>query len=69
MRSIKARFEKEKDLNPFLSDLTNFASAITKQEFTRKMIHENFNRIVDKEDYYHLEPSERKELMSWLESL
>ena len=69
MRSINARFIKYKYKNPYLSDLTNFALAISGQNFTRKRIHETFNKLVDRDDHNHLEAWEKKELMTWLESL
>jgi hypothetical protein len=69
MRSIRARFCSEQQKNPFLSDVTNFALAVKSQKFTRKMIHENFNKFVSEEDYKHLESSEKKQLLQWLVKL
>jgi len=69
MRSIKANFRKQKNISSSLSDLVNFAKSINGCKYTKKVLHENFNKLVDSEDYNHLTSNEKKELMKWIESL
>ncbi len=66
MKSIKARFTREKQKQPYLSDLINFTHAITKQNFTKRIISENLHRLVDTKDYKHLKASDKKDLINQL---
>ena len=47
----------------------NFTRALRGQGFAKKTVVENMHNLVDKEDYNHLLPVEKKELMRWLESV
>tara|TARA_B100000745_G_C20153227_1_gene395279 strand:- start:1651 stop:1926 length:276 start_codon:yes stop_codon:yes gene_type:complete len=60
MKSIKARFKKEQELDNGASDYINLFKAVVHQKFTRRTISEWFNKLVDKDDY---EPKERNALI------
>ena len=62
MRSIKARFNREKK-TPNVSDYIAFHRAIRGQKFTEKAIRENFLELVDKQDY---NPAIKESLISQL---
>ncbi len=51
MRSIKRRFKKIAIKSPYWSTFICFSRAVGNQGFSRKSISENFNRLVDKDDY------------------
>lgn len=69
MKSIKARFKREQKFNPHLSDLIHFTKAIKNQHFTKRIITKNLYELVDKEDYNHLKPPAKKELIKHLVKL
>jgi hypothetical protein len=58
MRSIKRRYLKIKERNPFWSDYTCFAEAVTNQSFSKDMISRWFNVLVDKSEYLKKEKRE-----------
>jgi len=66
MRSIERRFNKIQEKNPIWSSHTCFAEAIKEQGFSREMIHEWFNKLVDKDDYAK---KEKKAVLAHLEKL
>ena len=51
MKSIERRFKKINDLNPDWSSGTCFAIAIMNQNFSRQIILNGFNKLVEKDDY------------------
>jgi hypothetical protein len=66
MRSIQRVFgHNEKDY-PCSSTLVNFAGSVRGRNYTRDIIHRNFNQLVDKEDY---SKDNKKEVLRWLESV
>ena len=64
MRSIERRFRLEQEKSPLSSTFICFSAAVHKQRFSRKMIMEWFNKLVDKNDY---DKKEKKELIEFLE--
>ncbi len=50
MRSIKWIFEKIKRENPNWSDYTCFSRAVSGKVFSKKMISQHFNKLVDSGD-------------------
>lgn len=48
MRSLKKRFEASKNT----STITKFNGAILYQNYSYRTIKKNFNKLVDKEDYF-----------------
>lgn len=63
MRSIKARFEYRQRVRPNWSTWTCFTDAIIDQNFSKESIQENFNKLVDKNDYL---PEEKMQLLRYL---
>lgn len=63
MRSIERRFKYRQIKNPYWSTWTCFADAIMDQHFKKETIRENFNRLVDKNDYA---PNEKMQLLKYL---
>ncbi len=51
MKSIKSRFNKVKEKNPYLSTYRCFFTATKGQEFKKQAISRWFNKLVDKDDY------------------
>jgi hypothetical protein len=51
MRSIKSRFKILQERNPNLGDYLLLAMAVEGKNFTRKQILENFNTLVQKDEY------------------
>ena len=66
MKSIERRFKKISEKNPYWSDNTCFAVAITGQNFSRQTITKWFNKLVDKNDYGK---NDKKEIRAFHESL
>ncbi len=64
MRSIRRRFERIKEENPYWSSLICFTGAVWNQNFSRQAIHRWFNKLVDKDDYV---PSDKKQVLSYIE--
>ncbi len=63
MRSIKARFNKVQKKNPYLSTIICFNIAIRNQGFKKKKLIENFNKLVDKNDYCK---KDKKEIIKFI---
>lgn len=63
MRSIERRFKYRQIKNPYWSTWTCFADAIMDQNFKKESIQENFNKLVDKNDYV---PKEKMRLLKYL---
>ncbi len=63
MKSLKRVFEKLKRRNPYWSDYTCFALAISGKGFSKKTISHHFNKLVDKGDY---SKREKKDILEWL---
>ncbi len=61
MRSIKARFENIQKKNPDFNTLICFNIATRHRGFKKKKLAENFNKLVDKNNYFK---NEKKELIS-----
>ena len=51
MRSIERVFNKISKLNPYWSNHTCFAEAVSERKFSRPSIAKWFKRLVDKDDY------------------
>lgn len=51
MRSIERRFIKFSKKNPEASSLVNFMSAIEGQNFKKRTLYFQFNKLVEKDDY------------------
>ena len=66
MKSIARRFKKISEKNPYWSDNTCFAVAITGQNFSRQTIAKWFNKLVDKNDYGK---NDKKAIRAFHESL
>ncbi len=66
MKSIARRFKKISEKNPYWSDNTCFAVAITGQNFSRQTIAKWFNKLVDKNDYGK---NDKKAITAFLERL
>jgi len=69
MKSLKARFLRERRKNKYLSDLIHFTKAIKNQKFTKRVLTKNLSNLVDKEDYIHLKASAKKELLNHLDHI
>lgn len=63
MRSIKARFELRRKNIEGWSTWTCFTDAIMDQNFSKESIQENFNKLVDKNDYAQ---NEKMQLLQYL---
>ena len=63
MRSINSRFKQRQKNNPGWSTWTCFADAIIDQNFKKETIQENFNMLVDKNDYAS---NEKMQLLKYL---
>ncbi len=66
MRSLQARFNRISMRNPFWSSYVCFADSIKGQNFSRKIIHCWFNKLIDKNDYCK---EEKKQILRFLETL
>ena len=66
MKSIERRFKKINKKNPYWSDNTCFAVAITDQNFSLQTIAKWFNKLVDKNDY---DKNDKKEIRAFLKRL
>jgi hypothetical protein len=51
MKSIEARFKKNKKRNPYWSSLVQFSEAIKGKNFRKDTIKRWFNKLVEKDDY------------------
>ena len=51
MKSIKARFEKNRKAEPNHSTYISLAEAINEQDFSKDRIRRWFKKLVDKEEY------------------
>ncbi len=63
MKSLKRVFEKLKRRNPYWSDYTCFALAISGKGFSKRTISHHFNKLVDKGDYLK---REKKDILEGL---
>ena len=66
MRNIKSRFEEITKKYPDHSTFVCFGRAVKGQKFSPRFISQNFNELVDKDDY---DRSEKKELLKHFLSL
>ncbi len=63
MRSLKRVFGKLNRENPNWSDYTCFSHAISGKGFSKKIISQYFNKLVDKDDYSR---EEKRDLLECL---
>jgi hypothetical protein len=66
MRSLERRFEHLQKVRPEVSTLINFAGAVMRQEFSVRVIHLWFNKLVSLEDYIK---EEKRYIIKFLVSL
>lgn len=66
MRSLKARFKRISQKNPYWSDYICFAESVDGQKFSQSTISYWFKQLVDKEEY---DPKNRNNLIRQLFAL
>lgn len=66
MRSIERRFANIQKKNQGYSSYVCFAKAVTEQKFSREAIHQQFNKLVEKDDYTK---SDKKAILVHLQTL
>lgn len=59
MKSIKRKFLKTSQKNPYWSSYSSFANSITGQKISKKILSYWFSRLVEKDDY----PKEDKKVI------
>jgi hypothetical protein len=66
MKSLQRRFNEIASEHQNWSSYLIFAEAIKKQKFSKRVIKEWFNKLVDKDDYA---PKEKREILQFLYNL
>jgi len=63
MKSIERRFDKIQKKNPYYSSIICFNLAVMEQGFSEVRIARQFNKLVDKDDYFS---SDKKDILLFL---
>ena len=66
MRSLERRFNNITQLNPYWSSYICFAEAVKEQNFSKRVIANYFNKVVEKSDY---DKGDKKQIVKHLFSL
>lgn len=63
MKSVERRFNNIARRNPFWSSFISFQEAVKDQNFSRRIIMNYFNKLVEKDDY---SKAEKKQIIAYL---
>lgn len=66
MKTLKKNFDNTAERNPNLSSYMCFAKTITGRGFNKRIIHQWFNKLVEKDDYAK---NEKKTILEFLVNL